>query len=120
PAATKSLSETCSLVMNPEQYMSLGVGTFPTEIFPERAACGAAGCVCCELPVFDKNRPAKASNTSPDFRILPPLQAHHRHRSIRVEHINGLPVTSTKLLFTKKIRLITEVQILSCIQCLNL
>jgi hypothetical protein len=38
----------------------------------------------------------------------------------RVEHITAFPATSTKLLFTKQIRLITEVQLRSCIQGLNL
>src|SRR4029077_2079440 len=37
----------------------------------------------------------------------------------RVEHITAFPATSTKLLFTKQIRLITEVQLRYCIRCLN-
>ena len=53
--------------------------------------------------------PLRGTNNSPRGREMP-----------RVEHITAFRATSTKLLFTKQIRLITEVQLRSCIQYLNL
>src|SRR5690242_21168603 len=78
PAATKRFSGTWSVVMNPEQYMTAGVGAFPIlrlEVWPFCGAAWAGAGWVCASPVA-----ARARISIPSFFISPPLERRERNQ----------------------------------------